>query len=88
LQAAFEAKDLGFFGDLAYLADPAAFAAYLAAVRRLDWIVCAKKPFAGPQAVLAYLARYTHRVAIANSPIQACDDQHVRFTWKILWGDG
>jgi Putative transposase len=66
LQAAFEAKDLGFFGDLAYLADPAAFAAYLAAVRRLDWIVYAKKPFGGPAQVLAYLGRYTHRVAIAN----------------------
>ena len=77
LQAAFEAKDLGFFGDLAYLADPAAFAAHLAAVRRVDWIVYAKKPFGGPAQVLAYLGRYTHRVAIANSRIQACDDDHV-----------
>ncbi len=83
MQAAFEAEDLGFFGDLAYLADPPAFAAYLAAVRRLDWIVYAKKPFGGPAQVLAYLARYTHRVAIDNSRIQACDDEHVRFTWKI-----
>jgi hypothetical protein len=88
LQAAFEAKDLGFFGDLAYLADPAAFAAYLAAVRRLDWIVYAKKPFGGPAQVLAYLGRYTHRVAIANSRIQACDDEHVRFTWKDYRDDG
>jgi hypothetical protein len=60
LQAAFDAKGLGFFGDLAYLADPAAFAAHLAALRRLDWIVYAKKPFGGPAQVLAYLGRYTH----------------------------
>jgi Putative transposase len=84
LQAAFGAKSLGFFGDLAYLADPAAFAAHLAAARRVDWIVYAKKPFGGPAQVLAYLGRYTHRVAIANSRIQACDDEYVRFTWKIL----
>ena len=82
LQAAFDAKGLGFFGDLAYLADRAAFAAQLAAVRRLDWIVYAKKPFGGPAQVLAYLGRYTHRVAIANSRIQACGDDHVAFTWK------
>jgi hypothetical protein len=59
LQAAFDAKGLGFFGDLAYLANPAAFAAHLAAVRRLAWIVYAKKPFGGPAQVLAYLCRYT-----------------------------
>jgi hypothetical protein len=88
LQAAFDAKGLGFFGDLAYLADPAAFFAHLAAVRRLDWIVYAKKPFGGPAQVLAYLGRYTHRVAIANSRIQACDDDHVRFTWKDYRDDG
>jgi len=88
LQAAFDAKGLRFFSNLAYLADPAAFAAHLAAVRRLDWIVYAKKPFGGPAQVLAYLGRYTHRVAIANSRIQACDDEYVRFTWKILWGGG
>jgi hypothetical protein len=82
LQAAFEAKDLGFFGDLARLAEPAAFAAHLAATRRVDWIVYAKKPFGGPAQVLAYLGRYTHRVAIANSRIQACDDDHVAFAWK------
>ena len=48
----------------------------------LDWIVYAKKPFGGPAQVLAYLGRYTHRVAIANSRIQTCDDEHVGFTWK------
>ena len=55
---------------------------HLAAVRRVDWIVYAKKPFGGPAQVLAYLGRYTHRVAIANSRIQDCDDDHVAFTWK------
>ena len=82
------ANGLGFFGDLAYLADPVAFAAHLAAVRRLDWIVYAKKPFGGPAQVLAYLGRYTHRVAIANSRIQTCDDEHVGFTWKDYRDDG
>jgi Putative transposase len=88
LQAAFDAKSLGFFGDLAYLANPAAFAAHLAAARRLDWIVYAKKPFGGPAQVLAYLGRYTHRVAIANSRIQAYDDEYVAFTWKDYRDDG
>ena len=82
LQAAFDANELGFFSDLAPLAEPAAFAAHLAAVRRVDWIVYAKRPFGGPAQVLAYLGRYTHRVAIANSRIRACDDDHVAFTWK------
>jgi hypothetical protein len=82
LQAAFDAKGLGFFGDLAHLANPLAFGAHLAAARRVDWIVYAKKPFGGPAQVLAYLGRYTHRVAIANSRIQACDDDHVAFSWK------
>ena len=67
---------------------PPRFAAHLAAVRRLDWIVYAKKPFGGPAQVLAYLGRYTHRVAIANSRIQACDDEHVGFTWKDYRDDG
>ena len=88
LQAAFDRNDLGFFGDLARLADPAAFAAHLAAMRRVDWIVYAKKPFGGPAQVLAYLGRYTHRVAIANSRIQAYDDDHVAFTWKDYRHDG
>jgi hypothetical protein len=82
LLAAFDAKGLGFFGDLAHLAEPAAFAAHLASARRVDWIVYAKKPFGGPAQVLAYLGRYTHRVAIANSRIQACGDDHVAFAWK------
>ena len=82
LAAAFAGGDLGFFGDLAPLADPAAFTARLAAMRRVDWVVYAKKPFGGPAQVLAYLGRYTHRVAIANSRLVALDETHVAFTWK------
>jgi hypothetical protein len=73
---------LAFHGDLAHLADPAAFAAHLAPLRRSEWVVYAKRPFAGPEAVLAYLARYTHRVAIANSRLLALDKRGVTFRWK------
>src|SRR6267378_4985522 len=65
LLAAHKANRLKFFGDHAALADAQAFAAYLAPLRRTEWVVYSKRPFAGPEAVLAYLARYTHRVAIA-----------------------
>jgi hypothetical protein len=73
---------LRFFGDHAAFRDPQAFAAYLAPLRRADWVVYAKRPFGGPQAVLAYLSRYTHRVAIANSRLIACDRSKVTFRWK------
>ena len=73
---------LAFFGDLAALADQRAFDAALAPLRRSAWFVYAKRPFAGPQAVLAYLARYTHRVAISNSRLIALDDKGVTFKWK------
>jgi hypothetical protein len=82
LQAAFDAAALSFFGDLAHLAAPTAFTAHLTAMRRVDWVVYAKKPFGGPAQVLAYLGRYTHRVAIANSRLVALDDDHVAFRWK------
>jgi hypothetical protein len=83
LQRAFEAGSLVFFGgDLAKLAQPAAFAWRLTVLRRLDWVVYAKPPFGGPEQVLAYLGRYTHRVAIANSRLLALDEDKVRFTWK------
>ena len=62
-----------FFGGHVALADTKAFSAYLAPLRRTEWVVYAKRPFGGPQAVLAYLSRYTHRVAIANSRLIACD---------------
>ena len=71
LRAAFDAGMLGFFGELAGLAKPAAFAAHLRPLRRVEWVVYAKRPFGGPQQVLDYLGRYTHRVAIANSRLVA-----------------
>ncbi len=71
-----------FHGDLAALAEADAFAALLAPLRRADWVVYAKRPFGGPEAVLAYLARYTHRVAIANSRLVATDRHGVTFRWK------
>ena len=73
---------LNFFGDLAPLAAPDVFAAQLAPLRRTEWVVYAKPPFGGPAAVLAYLARYTHRVAIANSRLVSLDDRGVCFRWK------
>ena len=82
LGAAFEAGKLGFFGALARLADPAVFARRLAALRRIEWVVYAKRPFAGPAAVLAYLGRYTHRVAIANSRLVALSGNEVSFRWR------
>ena len=73
---------LAFFGDLSALSDDEAFAAALAPLRRCEWVVYAKRPFAGPKAVLAYLSRYTHRVAISNSRLVALDDDGVTFKWK------
>src|SRR5262249_53585409 len=82
LVAAHEAARLHFFGDHALLAERHAFAAYLAPLRKVEWVVYAKRPFAGPQAVLAYLSRYTHRVAIADSRLIAYDEGGVTFSWK------
>src|SRR5271154_5753339 len=88
LIAAHEAGHLAFFGGHAALADAQAFAAYLAPLRRAEWVVYAKRPFGGPQAVLAYLSRYTHRVAIANSRLIACDRAGVTFRWKDYRAEG
>jgi putative transposase/transposase-like zinc-binding protein len=82
LTAAHDAGRLRFFGNHARLIEPSAFAAYLAPLRKVEWVVYAKRPFAGPQAVLAYLSRYTHRVAIANSRLIAFADNGVTFKWK------
>ena len=82
LQNAFGAGKLWFFSNLANLAEPQAFARRLAELRRLDWVVYAKPPFGGPKQVLAYLGRYTHRIAIANSRLISLSDGEVRFTWK------
>ncbi len=79
---------LVFFGNLAGLADRAAFTARLAPLRRAEWVVYAKRPFAGPASVLAYLARYTHRVAISNSRLVRMDDNGVTFRWKDYRQDG
>ena len=73
---------LQFFGDLERLADPAAFAACLAPLRKTEWVVYAKPPFGGPEAVLAYLSRYTHRVAISNHRLISADAETVAFRWK------
>jgi hypothetical protein len=88
LLAAHQANRLKFFGDHAALADAQAFSTYLAPLRRAEWVVYAKRPFGGPQAVLAYLSRYTHRVAIANSRLIACDRTSVAFRWKDYRAEG
>jgi hypothetical protein len=82
LLAAHKAGRLKFFADHAALADAPAFAAFLAPLRKAEWVVYAKKPFGGPQAVLAYLSRYTHRVAISNRRLISADDTGVTFKWK------
>jgi hypothetical protein len=82
LAAAHKAGRLQFFGEHARLAEQGAFATYLAPLRKLKWVIYAKPPFGGPAAVLAYLSRYTHRVAISNSRLIALDDRGVSFKWK------
>ena len=77
-----KAGKLVFFGDLAGLADPVTFETLLAPLRRTDWVVYAKPPFGGPEAVLAYLSRYTHRVAISNHRLVSADADTVAFRWK------
>jgi hypothetical protein len=76
------AGELVFFGDLTGLSDADAFAAYLAPMRKIEWVIYAKPPFDGPEAVLAYLSRYTHRVAISNSRLISADADTVAFQWK------
>jgi hypothetical protein len=82
LQQLHQASKLRFFGEHAALADAQAFKQWLAPMRQCEWVVYAKRPFAGPQAVLAYLSRYTHRVAISNSRLLALDERGVTFRWK------
>jgi hypothetical protein len=82
LADAHAAGRLVFFGELDGLRNRTAFATYLAPLRKKKWFVYAKPPFAGPEAVLAYLARYTHRVAIANSRLIGLDDRGVTFRFK------
>jgi hypothetical protein len=82
LAAAHAAGQLQFFGVHAHLADAKAFAAFLAPLRKKRWFVYSKRPFAGPKAVLAYLSRYTHRVAISNRRLIAFDGRRVTFKVK------
>jgi hypothetical protein len=82
LEALHAAGELQFFNDLSGLGDADAFRTHLAPLRKSEWVVYAKRPFAGPAQVLAYLARYTHRVAIGNSRLLNLDDTHVSFRWK------
>ncbi|EWS65864.1 putative transposase [Hydrogenophaga sp. T4] len=82
LQQAHRDARLQFFGEHAPLADAAAFSRWLEPLRQCEWVVYAKRPFAGPEAVLAYLSRYTHRVAISNSRLIALDERGVTFRWK------
>jgi len=82
LAALFDAGRLRFFNDLATLTERAAFLSRLAPLRKREWVVYAKRPFAGPKQVLAYLARYTHRVAIGNSRLVEQTEEHVAFRWK------
>lgn len=87
LDAAFTAGTLRLTGSLSALRDPDAWARYLAPVRQLEWVVYAKRPFAGAPQVLDYVGRYTHRVAISNDRIRDIDHDQVRFTYKDYRAD-
>jgi len=82
LTALYRQGELNFYGKLSHLNKPRVFLQHLQPLRTQDWVVYAKRPFAGPSAVLAYLSRYTHRVAIANSRLRSISDNGIRFTWK------
>jgi hypothetical protein len=82
LQRGYDRGLLGFHGQQQYLADPQAFAALLESCRQTEWVVYAKPPFGGPEVVLKYLARYTHRVAISNARLVKVEDDQVLFRWK------
>jgi hypothetical protein len=82
LGAAYQAGELQFLGKHARLTDPQAFAAYVRPLRNTKWVVYCKRPFGGPKEVLRYLARYTHRGAISNRRLIACDEKGVTFKWK------
>jgi putative transposase/transposase-like zinc-binding protein len=88
LTVAHEAGLLPFFGRHAHLGEAKAFAAYLTPLRRSEWVVYSKRPFGGPQAALAYLSRYTHRIAISNSRLIAVDRNGVTFKWKDYRAEG
>ncbi len=82
LQAAFDRGHLQFFSSLQHLRNRKTFTQYLAPLRQKEWVVYAKPPFGGPEQVLNYLGRYTHRVAISNHRLLDIDNGQVRFRWK------
>lgn len=82
LKQAYQRKELCFAGRLSELATPPAFYSLLADLRRKEWVVYSKPPFGGPEHVLKYMARYTHRVAISNGRLLSLDDGRVRFRWR------
>jgi Putative transposase/Transposase zinc-binding domain len=88
LMALHQSGKLAFFGHLAQLADKRALLRHLSPVRKKRWVVYAKPPFGGPEAVLAYLSRYTHRVAISNRRLIAFDERGVTFRFKDYRRDG
>jgi hypothetical protein len=88
LLALFDASKLSFFGALVGLATRKALLRHLSPIRKKRWVVYAKPPFAGPQAVLAYLSRYTHRVAISNRRLVGFDEAAVTFRYKDYRRDG
>ena len=81
LQDAFESGELRFAGRLQTLSDPRRFAEHLRPARETEWVVYAKRPFAGPEQVLDYLGRYTHRIAISNQRLCSLHDDSVRFRY-------
>ena len=82
LTQAYRDGQLDFYGDHTALEDAAAFERYLQPTRQVDWVVYAKRPFAGPESVISYLSRYTHRIAIANSRLISANENGVTFKWK------
>jgi hypothetical protein len=84
METAFRKGQLRFFGDLSPLQDPAAFAAYLAPLRHVEWVVYAKAPFGCPEQVVQYLGRYTHRTALSNRRLLEDRDGKITFQWKEL----
>jgi hypothetical protein len=82
LKQSYRRNELGFSGTLAALSKPSAFHSLLGTLRRREWVVYSKPPFGGPEHVLKYLARYTHRVAISNGRLLSLDNGQVRFRWR------
>jgi hypothetical protein len=82
MEKAFDAGNLAFSGTMLALSDRRAFLRHIAPTRKTEWVVYSKAPFAGPEQVLAYVARYTHRVAISNDRLLDIEDGKVRFRWK------